>query len=140
MSSTPGDYTLRWYNPCTRLYEATTRNIAAGTSIELGHAPGETNADWIALLERIKPKEFCAKNGVVSIEAEHAAAVNGWKKVPGISGMAMRDEGERQKGFITFPITFDEPGRYYIYMLMRRANKGHWEPVRCRLSSFSCPF
>ena len=39
--------------------------------------------------------------------------------------MAMRDAGKRNEGFLDFPIVFDDPGCYYIYMLMRRTHIEH---------------
>ena len=118
-----GSFTLKWYNTRTNEYSSITKKIGGSKSVSLGLPPSEKEMDWIALLEKDDAKEFYTdKNGIISIEAENALAVNDWIQVKGISGFAMRDEGTRDDGYMEYPVVFDNPGRYYFYGLMRRTD------------------
>jgi hypothetical protein len=121
LSGTDGSFTLRWYDPdLQRFGNATTVN--GGGQISLIPPTVGEGQDRIALIERNEIPVHTEIDGVITIEAENAVYRDGWIEVEGISGSAMRDEGVRTEGRITFNVRFDEPGRYYVYMLMRRTD------------------
>ncbi|MGD1894027.1 MAG: hypothetical protein ACFB15_25960, partial [Cyclobacteriaceae bacterium] len=61
--------------------------------------------------------QFEEQNGVIALEAEHATTVAGWRLVDGTSGQALQDNAARHQGKLTFDITIESPGKYYIYLL-----------------------
>ena len=61
--------------------------------------------------------------GIIAVEAEHALACQGWRMVSGHSGKAMQDDSERGQGWLRFELKFDQPGRYFMYLLCLAPDK-----------------
>ena len=105
------------------LQRTSTLNLPDHKNFIIADTPGESEKDRNALWEKDEAKEFYPnEDGIISIEAENAMTAKGWVEVEGISGSAMRDEGIRAEGYVEYPVVFDNPGRYYIYGLMRRTD------------------
>jgi hypothetical protein len=65
---------------------------------------------------------FIARNGIISIEAEHYAAIHGWHVrdyYTGIGVTADPDTGSNDD-LITYRVAFEEAGSYYLHMLGNR--------------------
>jgi len=72
--------------------------------------PGTTSAQDI----------FTDKNGVISMEAEHAHEIKGWIPVTGMSGgKAMQDTSSRGQGRMSYNLKISEPGPYFVFLLCR---------------------
>ncbi len=61
-------------------------------------------------------KKFDEHEGTVSMEAENATEIVGWKRVSGNSGDAMQDVSERKKGWMYYNVRFTRPGRYFVHL------------------------
>jgi len=77
----------------------------------------------------VAPQDYQEINGIVCIEAEHAAEVRGWKPVEGRSGQALQDDAARKRGGCTYRVFLSKPGRYYLHMLCR--DQGNTETNDC---------
>ncbi len=62
-------------------------------------------------------------NGVISVEAEHALACQGWRMVDGLSGKAMQDDSERGQGWLRYELQFNQAGQYFVYLLCLAPDK-----------------
>ncbi|MEM1094524.1 MAG: DUF5060 domain-containing protein [Bacteroidota bacterium] len=118
LTAAPGTYRLRWYNPRVRYYLDPPIMLDGDAVINLGLPPDETDQDWIAVVERENPPEFTANEAaVIEIEAEDAVAMQGWESVPSGDGAAMRASDSASEGFLSYPVVFSKPGRYYLHLL-----------------------
>jgi hypothetical protein len=61
--------------------------------------------------------QFEEQNEVIALEAEHATTVAGWRIAEEKSGQALQDHAGRHQGKLTFDITVESPGKYYVYLL-----------------------
>ncbi|MEM6646752.1 MAG: DUF5060 domain-containing protein [Bacteroidota bacterium] len=120
LTAAPGTYRLRWYNPRVRYYLDPPVMLEGSAVVELGLPPNEVGQDWIAVVERETPPTFGANEaGVIEMEAEDAVAVQGWTTVPDVDGTAMRAARSDGEGFLSYPVKFDAPGRYYLRLFLR---------------------
>ncbi len=63
---------------------------------------------------------FIDRNGVISMEAEHAHEIKGWMPVTGMSGgKAMQDTSSRGQGRMIYHLNISEPGPYFVFLLCR---------------------
>jgi hypothetical protein len=124
LSGVDAAFTLRWYDPRSGRYE-NAPEVRGGGLVSLHPPTSGMYEDWVVLLEREEIPVHTETEGVIAIEAEQAVYRDGWIEVDGVSGSAMRDEGERGRARIAYNVRFDEPGRYYVYMLMRRTDLEH---------------
>lgn len=85
-------------------------------------------AAWLPL-QGGEPRVFVEKDGVISMEAEHATWMRGFDRVAGQSGSAMMCREGATKGFdektavMRFEIDFRTPGKYAIWLLGRIEKK-----------------
>jgi len=54
---------------------------------------------------------------VISVEAEHAEEISGWRMVGGLSGKALQDESEKGMGWLLYNLEFPQAGNYYVHLL-----------------------
>jgi len=53
LNGTNGTFRLRWYNPVTGTFVGAARTISGGGDVVIGNPPaGDTNQDWVVLIER----------------------------------------------------------------------------------------
>ncbi|MEL7485151.1 MAG: GC-type dockerin domain-anchored protein, partial [Planctomycetota bacterium] len=55
LSSEPGFWTLRWFNPRTDVFEGDATTLVAGAPVELPAPPSDAGEDWAALVELDRP-------------------------------------------------------------------------------------
>ncbi len=60
---------------------------------------------------------FIETNGVIAMEAENADRIIGWKLIDGKSQKALQDTSAQGKGYMTYSIRIDQPGRYWVSLL-----------------------
>ncbi|MDZ7314802.1 MAG: hypothetical protein ONA69_01520 [candidate division KSB1 bacterium] len=60
---------------------------------------------------------FVNVDGIISMEAENADRIVGWKRIDGRSNHALQDTSEQGKGYMTFSILIDQPGKYWVSLL-----------------------
>ncbi|RLG70150.1 MAG: hypothetical protein DRO11_06645, partial [Methanobacteriota archaeon] len=53
LSGASGDFTKRWYNPRTGVFEGATTTITGGGNVSLGPPPSSSSEDWVVLIEKI---------------------------------------------------------------------------------------
>ncbi|MBN1672596.1 MAG: DUF5060 domain-containing protein [Kiritimatiellae bacterium] len=98
--------------PATKYYYKVKAHNAAGNSAYSALADATTD-------NPPEPAGFVEQGGIVSMEAEHAGTITGWISVAGVSGSARQDNAPRGEGGLTFPVTFTQGGRYYVWLFCR---------------------
>jgi CubicO group peptidase (beta-lactamase class C family) len=61
LTTAPGRFSKRWYNPRTGIFASETEYISGGSWVELGQPPADPAEDWAILLRREPIAEFPAK-------------------------------------------------------------------------------
>lgn len=100
-----------------------------------GSACAPADASSEALLVRHAPNVHVERAGVIAMEFEHAAVLNQWREVPGVSGVALqcpRNAGHSFRGdertFARFVIYVTKPGRFTWYSLGRAGKQDDGHP------------
>ncbi|MDZ7370176.1 MAG: hypothetical protein ONB12_03290 [candidate division KSB1 bacterium] len=60
---------------------------------------------------------FVEVNGIVAMEAENADRIIGWKLIDGKSKQALQDTSAQGKGYMTYSVRIDQPGKYWVSLL-----------------------
>ncbi|MBL9211188.1 MAG: hypothetical protein JNL92_12015 [Opitutaceae bacterium] len=87
------------------------------------------------LVVRHAPHVHVERDGIIAMEFEHAAVLNQWREVPGVSGIALqapRNAGHSFRGeartFARFVIHVSRPGRFTWYSLGRAGKQDDGHP------------
>lgn len=103
--------------------------VASAAAVAAPAAPSEK------LLVRHAPHVHVERDGVIAMEFEHAAVLNQWREVPGVSGVALqapRNTGHSFRGdartFARFVIYVARPGRFTWFSLGRAGKQDDGHP------------
>ena len=135
LSGVSGTYSVRWFNPRSggSLKQGSVATISGGGVRNLGTAPSDTGADWVALVEKTSDSggdgggtgncqaDFEEQGGRVVIEAERLDLAQGWNTGNSFSGATGsgyivwkggNSFGSPGNGTISVSIEIHTPGTY----------------------------